>query len=134
MGMIIHDRKRGRRGDACVPAARLASLASLALALVALTGCSSSNGLAALNIDPGHYSVFRCPQLQTRMKELDERIKRFSDLMQKADDGPGGEVIGTLTYRANYEDTIAERNLVLQTAAEKHCSMEQPFQSDQSIR
>lgn len=126
MVRVNRDRNRARRG-------RVVALALLG-ALGALSGCSGDSSITSLNIDPGRYSVYRCPQLVTRLKELDATQKKLSELMSRAADSTGGEIIGTLTYRAKYENNIADRNLVLRTAAEKSCDLEQPFQSDQSIR
>jgi hypothetical protein len=54
--------------------------------------------------------------------------------MDRADQGGGGAVIGSLAYRPDYDSVLGEERLLQRTAAEKNCSATQQFQSDQIIR
>ncbi len=98
----------------------------------ALAGCS--NGAGSLLIDPGRYSTYHCNDLATRWKELVKREKELRDLMDRADQGGGGAVIGSLAYRPEYESVRSEEVLLQRTATEKNCNPTTQYQSDQIIR
>jgi hypothetical protein len=107
------------------------------LSVGALTGCSFSDGVGPYIVDPGRYSVYHCKDLVDRLKVLLAREKELRDLTDRASDGGGGAVIGTLSYRADYEKTLGEEKVLRRTAANKKCELETPhpsFESDQTIR
>ena len=74
-------------------------------------------------IDPAHYSVYHCDGLAARLKVLLAREQDLSNLIDKASDSGGGVVIANLSYRADYENTLGEENLLRRTAAEKKCDL-----------
>ncbi len=129
----------GCRGAlSCGPDGRLGPIAvalSLAFAAGGLAGCSFSDGVGPFIVDPGRYSAYHCNDLVRRLKELQNREKDLSDLMDKASEGGGGSVIGALSYRPEYERMIGEEKVLRRTAAEKRCELgPPPAQSDQAIR
>ncbi len=100
-----------------------------------LTGCGLNYGAGSLVVDPGHYNAYHCNDLDARAKALSSREKELRALMDKASEGGGGVLIGTLAYRTDYEFVLTEEKLVQHEQAEKKC--QQPttnFQSDQTIR
>ena len=120
-----------------------------------LAGCSTSDGVHSVMIDPGHYSVYHCDGLQARLKALLAREQELSNLMQRASEGGGGVLVGNLSYRTDYENAVGEEKVLRRTAAEKKCQLPPPaqpappsptaqpmpaptaapvFQSDQTIR
>ena len=134
---------------------QLAAIAPLWILVAgSLAGCSSSGGMGSLMIDPAHYSVYHCDGLAARLKVLLTREQDLANLMDKASDSGGGVVIANLSYRADYENTLGEENVLRRTAAEKNCDLPPPavsptpatysaqpgttpvpvFQSDQTIR
>jgi hypothetical protein len=130
------------RGLFClVPRRRIVRLFGTVLictaAAVALADCGFSDGPAAMIVDPGRYSAFHCNDLIARWKYLQAREQELRGLMDKASEGGGGTVIGTLAYRTDYEAVKSEQKLLQRTAAEKKCDIVAPasnFQSDQTIR
>lgn len=103
------------------------------LAVVALAGCGS-NGAGSFLVDPAHYDAYHCNDLAARWKVLAAREKELRSLMDKAAEGGGGAIIGSLSYRTDYDSVIGEERLLQRTAAEKNCSFTAQFQSDQVIR
>jgi hypothetical protein len=91
-----------------------------------LSGCSTSDTLSTVMIDPAHYSVYHCDGMVNRLKTLQKREQELSDLMARASEGGGGVLIGNLTYRADYENTIAEEKVLRRAAAEKNCDLNPP--------
>jgi len=124
----------------------LARRALFAAALPALSGCGMGGGAGALLVDPGRYNAYHCNDLAARWKVLVAREKDLRALMERASEGGGGAVIGSLAYRSDYESVLGEERLLQRAAAEKNCGLTpqfqssmQPqgdtqFQSDQTIR
>jgi hypothetical protein len=108
--------------------------AVLGVVAVALAGCGSNGDPGALLIDPGRYSAYHCDELATHWKALVAREHELHALMEKADEGAGGAVIGSMAYRADYESVLSEERLLQRTAADKNCGFTPVFQSDQTIR
>jgi hypothetical protein len=82
--------------------------------------------MSTLLIDPAHYSVYHCDGLATRLKALQAREQELSNLMLRASEGGGGALIGNLTYRADYENALAEEKVLRRAAAEKKCDLPPP--------
>jgi len=118
-----------------------------------LVSCSMSDGVGSFMVNPSRYSAYHCNALVSRLSELIERQNDLRNLMDRASDGGGGSVIGTLSYRADYEKALGEEKLLRRTATEKKCELPPPalpapttsavprassiptsYQSDQTIR
>ncbi len=112
----------------------LRSLAAVAVAAIALGGCGMTDGAGSLLVDPGRYSAYHCNELAARWKVLVVREKELHGLIEKASEGAGGTVIGSLAYRTDYESILTEEKLLQRAAAEKNCGFNPEFQSDQTIR
>jgi hypothetical protein len=119
----VRRRRRARLGLACA-----------GLGIFALTGCGQADGPGVLLVDPGRYSAYHCNDLAPRWKVLVAREKELRGLMDKANEGGGGSVIGSIAYRSDYDSVIAEEKLLQRTAAEKNCGLTPSYQSDQTIR
>jgi hypothetical protein len=134
-GLGAGDRPTPVRGRRTVAAA-LARCAVFIGAVAAAAGCSAGD----LMVDPGHFSVYHCNDLATQSKTLHKREIELRDLMNRASEGSGGVVIGTLTYRADYESVLTEEKIVRREQAEKKCPADSgsnatsTFTSDQGIR
>ena len=64
-------------------------------------------------------------------KHIDTLSRTFTDRTFKAgqditSEGGGGVLIGNLTYRADYENTVAEEKVLRRAAAEKNCDLNPP--------
>jgi hypothetical protein len=110
--------------SACAPVANPLLTGLLVTSLLA--GCSMTDGVGTFIVDPGRYSVYHCDGLQARLKVLLAREQDLSNLMERASDGGGGVLIGNMSYRADYENTLGEEKLLRRTAAEKKCELPPP--------
>jgi hypothetical protein len=113
---------------------RMVAAALLSLTAIALGGCGLGDGAGAMLVDPGHYSAYHCNELVTRWKVLIARETELRGLMEKAREGTGGSLIGSLAYRSDYESVVTEEKLVQRTAADKDCGFNPVYQSDHIIR
>jgi hypothetical protein len=100
-----------------------ASVAFGALVALLLAGCSTSDSWL---VDPAHYSAYHCDALPAKLKAIQEREQELSNLMARASEGGGGVLIGTMTYRADYEKAIGEEKVLRRAAAEKNCNLPPP--------
>lgn len=108
---------------------RQRELVAMAVAL-ALAGCGLTETAI---VDPSRYEGYRCNDLIGQWKGLLARQQELQSLMDKAGNG-GGALIGTMTYRADYETVLGEEKVLQRTAAEKNCALTPTYQSDQTIR
>ncbi len=120
---------RGRKAFALVALAR----ATLLLAAAVLSGCGS-DGAASLLVDPARYSAYHCKELIAESKNLATREKKLRDLMDKASEGGGGTIIGTLAYRSDYETVLEQEKMLKRTAVEQKCELVPSYSSDHTIR
>ena len=97
-------------------------LFAAALAGVLLAGCSTvSNSQGKFYVAPGKFVLYACPELALRAKENADREQKLRDLMAKAETGPGGTLVSSLTYKPEY-DTLQEESRQLQEMmVEKKC-------------
>jgi hypothetical protein len=110
----------------------LVELAPLTVVL-ALAGCGLTESNGTLIVDPSRYGSYHCNDLGVQWKALLARQQELQGLMDKAGDGSGA-LIGTMTYRADYETVLGEEKVLQHTAAEKNCALTPTYQSDQTIR
>jgi hypothetical protein len=108
--------------------------ALLGVAAVALAGCGMTDGAGSILVDPGRYVAYHCNELAARWKILVAREKQLRGLIDKANEGGGGAVIGSLAYRTDYDSVLTEERLLQRAAADKDCGFTPEFQSDQTIR
>jgi hypothetical protein len=103
-----------------------ASLLGVSLLIAGLLAGCSTDGATTYIIDPGHYSAYHCDGLTKRLKDLQTRQQDLTNLMAKASEGGGGVLIGSMSYRADYENTVGEEKVLRRTAAEKKCDLPPP--------
>jgi hypothetical protein len=125
LGMQLDDDVRRRHAGS--------SAVVLVLAGVALAGCGMGDGPGSLFVDPGRYDAYHCNELAARWKYLNEREQTLRNLMDKASEGSGGSVIGSISYGADYNSVLTEKKIVQRQATEKKCELVPAFQSDQTI-
>ena len=57
---------------------------------------------------------------------IQQRQHDLSNLMARASEGGGGALIGTMTYRTDYEKAIDEEKVLRRVAAGKNCNLPPP--------
>lgn len=107
-------------------------LAALALAGI-LAGCSNAE-LSDSLVRPGRYDYYNCDQLALTGKDRAKREAELRGLMQKAAQGPGGEVAIALAYRTEYLTVQGELKELETAAAVKKCNMPWRSISEQAVR
>jgi hypothetical protein len=109
-------------------------VAMLVLAASAIAGCSTTDGLDSMLVDPSRYDGYNCKDLATQLQNLDKREKDLRNLIDRAGESASGVVIGAFTYRTDYETVLADKKVLRRTMAEKKCQLAPSLTSDQIIR
>ncbi|MGA8820886.1 MAG: hypothetical protein WB624_26650 [Xanthobacteraceae bacterium] len=108
--------------------------AVLVLAASALAGCSTTDTLDSMLVDPSRYEGYNCKDLGNQLQTLNKREKDLRNLIDRADESASGVVIGAFAYRTDYQTVIADKKLLQRTMVEKKCQLTPSLTSDQIIR
>jgi hypothetical protein len=108
------------------------SLIGLAAAGI-LSGCAGHE-VAATATRPGKFRLFSCDQLDKRGAEVLKRERELSSLMQKARQGPGGEVAIALAYQNEYNIALGDLREIELTAAERNCALKFRTVSERAVQ
>ncbi len=115
---------------------RIAMGCRLALiALSALLGGCGMVGEGATNavIEPGRYEYHNCDQLAATAQGLRGREQELIELMQRAAQSPGGEMIGAVSYRTELVQMRGYLKQIAALADRKNCAMQSKRTSDRVI-
>src|SRR5215510_15075334 len=104
-------------------------LAARALGLVAVcalvTGCASSDG-PYIFADAGKYRFHSCEQLATASKQKRDRQRELKELIDKAEQAAGGQIVSVLAYRSDYTAVNEELQVIDSTIRDKKCAASPP--------
>jgi Spy/CpxP family protein refolding chaperone len=117
-------------------AARLVRLACFLLTAATLSGCGG-DGVGSLMVDPARYDGYHCQGLAEQLKTLQAREKQLRDLMDKAKESAGGQVVSALAYSSDYQTVLEQQKVLRRTAERQKCQFtapRAPYTSDQTIR
>ena len=74
--------------------------AVLVLAASALAGCSTTDTLDSMLVDPSRYEGYNCKDLGNQLQTLNKREKDLRNLIDRADESASGVVIGAFALPA----------------------------------
>ncbi len=91
-------------------------VARLVLPLIAgaaLAGCAGmgDGAVSGAFVDPSKYELYDCKQLETERKALEARSADLQRLIDKANTGVAGSVVGEAVYRNDYISARASLKL-----------------------
>ncbi|HVZ51476.1 MAG TPA: twin-arginine translocation pathway signal [Pseudolabrys sp.] len=106
-----------------MPDGRGSLIAACAMAIL-LSGCAlSDENLSRVMVAPGKFSLYTCPELVAKGKELSKRERELAGLIAKARASAGGGVVSELAYRPDYVAAQGELRDVREAAAAKQCDL-----------
>jgi hypothetical protein len=111
---------------------RLVSAIAILGALIALAACAGTEGVSLSR--PGKFNLYSCVLLNEQGAALVKRERELEGLMQKAAQGPGGEIASTLAYRSEYNITQGDLREIERVGAEKKCVLKHRSVSEQIVR
>lgn len=108
--------------------------ASLCVLLgLGLCGCASEQ-LSSAIVKPGKYSIYNCEQMAVAGRTHVARERELRELIDKAGQGPGGEVAIALAYRNEYLSVQGELRELEAAAVEKNCKMPWRTASERAVQ
>jgi hypothetical protein len=103
-----------------------AARASLLVAMCALVaGCATSDG-PYFFADAGKYQFHNCEQLAAASKQKHDRQRELKELIDKAEQAAGGQIVSALAYRSDYVAVNEELQVIDSTVREKNCAASPP--------
>jgi hypothetical protein len=98
---------------------RLAALCAL------VTGCAASDG-PYFFADEGKYRFHSCELLVAASKQKHDRQRELKELIDKAEQAAGGQIVSVLAYRSDYVAVNEEVQVIDSTVREKNCAASAP--------
>ena len=102
-------------------------------AVLGACGTVSDQAPTASFVSPGKYNIFTCSDIDTRVLVVRKRQTELEQLMARASQSAGGEIINTLSYRTEYFETRDDLAELKKTAANKQCAVDSKFSSGRAI-
>jgi hypothetical protein len=92
-----------------------------------LAGCASGGGDGPYFFaDAGKYQFHTCEQLATASKQKRDRHRELKELIDKAEQAAGGQIVSVLAYRSDYVAVNEELQVIDSTIREKKCAASPP--------
>jgi len=104
------------------------------LLCVALTGCASGGDGVFVFADAGKYQYHNCEQLATAEKAQSTRQQKLKELIDKAEQGAGGQIVSLIAYGADYAAIGEDLRVIDATARSKNCLTSSSRQSSSAIQ
>jgi hypothetical protein len=110
------------------PLSRTVLAIALLLSGMGLSGCAGMGDSFASGafVDPARYDYYDCKQLEADRKTLATHIKELQALIDKANTGVGGAVVGEIAYRNDYISAKAQAKLAEETWQRNKCHESPP--------
>lgn len=81
---------------------RMRDRTSLFLAAILVCGAPAAAEAASFFVDPAHYALYNCEQLNTARKAVAQRVAELQGLMAKAETGFAGSLMSGLAYQSEF--------------------------------
>lgn len=115
--------------------ARIAAvgLAALLAAVLGACGTISDQTTASALVSPGKYNIYTCSDMDAQVLSMRKRQTELEQLMARASQSAGGEIINALSYRTEYLQTRGELAELSKAAADKQCAVDSQFSSGRAV-
>ena len=101
----------------------------LLLAGCGLIGESATNAFVA----PGKFEYHNCDQLFEVGRVLRAREQELAELMARAAQSRGGEIVGAVAYRTELMQARGQLKQISGVAERKNCSVQSKWKSDRAL-
>ena len=107
----------------------------LALILLGVAACSTSSNVdVMLFADPGKYEYHTCEQILKAGNAVAAREEQLRTLIQKAEQGAGGGLVGTVAYRGEHRTVVEELAVIDNASRRKNCLTPPTWRSSTAIQ
>jgi hypothetical protein len=113
----------------------LVALATGLCLAAAVGGCSSvsEHAPSVYSSSPGKYNLWDCSLMAGARLSYRARRIELEKLMAKASEDAGGDFVGVIAYRTEYEQAAGELRELERAIAEKQCAVSSPFSSGRAV-
>jgi hypothetical protein len=111
---------------------RMLHRTKLYLASAVLLGSCASAQAGSFFVDPSHYDLYNCDQLNTAHKSVGARVAELKGLMAKAETGFAGSLMSGLAYQSEFVAARGELEQIEQDRQKLNCGplpVEKPAQA-----
>ena len=84
--------------------------------------------------DPAKYQYSSCESIGRQRQSWTNREQELRQLMERADQSPGGGLVNVLAYKADYTAASEELQLLDAAARAKNCDGGANWQSNSAVR
>ena len=84
-------------------------------------------------MSPGRYDMYPCANIEARVKEVRARRIELEQLMARASQGAGGELVNVIAYRGEYLQTGGDLEELARAASDKKCAVDSQFSSRRTV-
>ena len=84
--------------------------------------------------DPAKYQYHTCEQLATATKSVTTRRQELATLIERAEQGAAGAIVGTIAYKSEYTAVGQDLRLIEATARSKNCVTTSTWRSNAVIQ
>jgi len=111
-----------------ISSCRTVAVLALVLCGVTLSACANMGDgpLSGAFVDPSIYDYYDCKQLEAQRKTLTDRAAQLQALIDKANTGFGGAVVGEVAYRNDYITARAQLKLLEENWRRNKCVASPP--------
>jgi hypothetical protein len=103
--------------------------------LSGLAACSTSSQVdVMLFADPGKYEYHTCEQILAAGRNAATREAKLKELIQKAEQGAGGGLVGAVAYRGEYRTVVEELAVIDTVSRRKNCLTPPTWRSTTAIQ
>ena len=105
------------------------------LSALGLAGCGtiSDQTAASALVAPGKYDIYICRDIEQSTRNARARQLELEQLMARAAQGVGGELVNAIAYRSEYLQTQGELEQLARSAADKSCSSQSQWSSARAL-
>ena len=100
---------------------RMLHRTQFSLATAILFGSCSLAQAASFFVDPSHYALYNCDQLNTAHKQVGARVAELKGLMAKAETGFAGSLMSGLAYQSEYVAARGELEQIEENRQKLNC-------------
>jgi hypothetical protein len=77
--------------------------------------------------------MYTCPDLNDRAKVVRARQVELEQVMDRASQGAGGELVNAIAYRTEYAQTRGEMRVLAKAEEERQCAVRSPWSSGRAV-
>jgi hypothetical protein len=103
------------------------------VASLALSGCAGHEFETTAS-RPGKFRLYDCNALDTRGGQLVKREAELNRLMQRARQGPGGDIAVAIAYQNEYNTVKGDLREIETTGADRNCVLKYRTASERAVQ